>query len=232
MRISGFGIYGYAVFSLIGCDLAVAVGIFRKVDRGVVFDRNDFAFIHRRKRICESVCAHTARVSRGVAGYHHCRVDDKRVAEHGICYDYVFNVTGRGHGNGVVERTGGLVINGGFFRESLTGIRIFEYYIALDILGPAYLACFSVKLGVESVSEAYVRGVDKSRIVGVILIERYAQHAVRAQIITRVDLIGPAFVNDINLQQTGLLVVDHDTFGYLIRERCVIGKLTCRIFCK
>ena len=71
MRIAGFGIYGYAVFGLIGCDLAVAVGIFRKVDRGVVFDRNDFAFIHRRKRIFESAGAHAARIRRGVAGYHH-----------------------------------------------------------------------------------------------------------------------------------------------------------------
>ena len=131
-----------------------------------------------------------------------------------------------------MERTGGLVVNGGFFRESLTGIRIFEYDIALDILGPAYLAFFSVKLGVEHVSEAYVGGVDKSRIVGVGLIERNAEQSVRGQGVVCVDLIGPVIIYDIDRQRTGLLVVDHDTFGYLIRERCVIGKLTCRIFCK
>ena len=131
-----------------------------------------------------------------------------------------------------MERTGGLIINRGFFRVGLTGIRIVKYDVALNILGEANHGVLTVKLGVKPVSEAYVGRFTKSRKVRVRLVKRYAQHAVRGQIISCIDLVGPALVYDIYLQRAGLFFGDNQTFGYLVCKGGVVGELTRRILGK
>ena len=226
VRISGGRVDRKTVLGLIGRDYSVIILVCRKVYTGVICKGDDFIFCHGGDSVGKAGIADAAVVTRRItADLQSVRLDDKGVADNPILDDYILNIPGCGHGDGVMECSRRLIIRRVFLRVCLSRLRFIEYDFTLNFVREMDRLITVGKLRIICVSEADIRSSYQSGVVRIVLVEHYGQHPVCRKITSGIYLIGPAFIYDIDRQRIALFGSDLDALRHLIGKSCIIVKL-------
>ena len=228
MRLASLRLYCDRVLSLVCSNLTVFVGILGKIHIGAVCDRDLFAIRHGRECIVEPVLRVVINRGGTVPCHSYFRINSQSVPGDYVLHMDICDSTDCSDLNGISKPACFFVILRSFTDISLSRLRFIKYDITLHNIIEFDLSSTAVKLRAVCEPESDIGRRHQLAEIRIALIKPDGQLPIRCKAIRGIGLIGPAPIDNVDLERAGLLTQNRNALGHLISQIRVVPELILR----